>query len=150
MSGWMTESTISRRFVLGRSLRNLCIALNAVAEASAMAATRPASCHRSQELQALTESTATTQAAITAITALRRAATVIRLSIRSPHRDIRIITGNRKLLSNWIRIALDTARWQRPAMPAGRQHDNRCYEALYLTPSSATEMPANSIGTAAA
>jgi hypothetical protein len=48
--------------VLGRLLRKLCIALRAVAEASAITVTRPAVCNRSQGLQALTESTATTQA----------------------------------------------------------------------------------------
>jgi hypothetical protein len=68
--------------VLGRSLRKLCIALNAVAEASAITVTRPAVCNHSQELQTLTERTATTQAAITAMTDLRRAATVNRFSIR--------------------------------------------------------------------
>ena len=50
--------------MLGRSLRKLCIALKALADASAITVIRPAACNRSQEVHALTERNATTQAAI--------------------------------------------------------------------------------------
>jgi hypothetical protein len=89
--------------VLNRSLRKLCIALKALAEASAITVIRPAACNRDQEVQALTERTATTQAAITPMTALRVTDTVSRFSIRSPS-DGWIKAGNRKLLGNWILI----------------------------------------------
>ncbi len=70
--------------VVARSVRRLCIALNAPSDASAMTDIRPAACSRPHEPQAVATRKATTQPAMIAITALSSAEMVKRLSLRSP------------------------------------------------------------------
>src|ERR1700704_1309828 len=77
----MTDSPFSVWVVFARSVRRLCIAVNALADASAMTDMRPAASSRPQESQAAVTRKATTQAAMTAMTDLSNAEMVKRFSI---------------------------------------------------------------------
>jgi len=78
------ESEFNSRAVVERSVRKLCIALNRLAEASAITEIRLADCRRCQDSQALSENMTTMTRAVLRITALSNAETVSRLSIMAP------------------------------------------------------------------
>src|SRR5260370_21442954 len=92
--------------VVARSVRRLCIALNASAEASAMTDKRAAVCSRARESQAVAIRKATTQAAITAMTDLSNAEMVRRFSIRIP--TTRLVEG--RMVNNSAQSTLGELR----------------------------------------
>ena len=67
-----------------RSVRRLCMALNRLAEASAIVEIRLADCRRCQDSQALIENMTTMTTAVLRIMALSNADTVNLLSIMAP------------------------------------------------------------------
>ena len=67
-------------------MRRLCIALNMLAEASAITAMRLAVCRRPQESQALSENPTTTQKEVTRMTVFSSADTVRRFNMMLPQK----------------------------------------------------------------
>ena len=70
---------------MNRSVRRLCIALNALAEASAIADTRPAARIRAQESNALTERAVTTPMAISMMTDFSSTDALNQFSMKAPN-----------------------------------------------------------------
>src|SRR4029078_7908258 len=87
---------LSNRLVVDRSVRKLCIALNMLADASAICAMRPAVCRRPQDSQALSENPTTTQRDVARMTVFSSADTVKRFNMMLFPKSARIWKQNGK------------------------------------------------------
>src|SRR5262249_33536672 len=90
------------RFVVERSVRRLCMALNRLAEASAIVEIRLAACKCCEDSQALSENWTMVMTVVIRITALSNAETLNLLSIMAPKITSAIWPKKSKILGSGI------------------------------------------------
>ena len=111
MSASIGASPFSSRLVVERSVRRLCIALNMLAEASAIWAMRLAACRRPQASQAFSENPTTRQKEVTRMTVFSSADTVRRFNMMLPQ-NLRAFGGKTvKTWKGWLTVVIRIANY---------------------------------------